>query len=252
MNWHARFSQQADWTRELRAYAFDKVGLKRAERILEVGCGTGALLADLPARCAVHGLDLEPDRLTEARVHVPGAALVCGNALSLPYPAGSFDITFCHFLLLWVHDPLQALREMRRVTRPEGFVLALAEPDYGGRVDQPKELRPLGRWQAESLRRQGADPDLGRRLASLFAEAGIKVIETGSLRGSPGSSTGRGRGTHPLKPGEWELEWAVLEADLAGFVPAMKLQRMKKKDEEAWQRGERVLYVPTYYAWGRV
>ena len=261
MNWHARFSQQADWTRELRAYAFDKVGLKRAGRILEVGCGTGALLADLPVRCTVHGLDLEPARLAEARSHAPGAALVCGNVLSLPYPAGSFGVTFCHFLLLWVHDPLQALREMRRVTRPDGFVLALAEPDYAGRVDQPKELRPLGRWQAESLRRQGADPDLGRRLASLFAEAGIKVIETGSLRGSPGSSTGRGspgystgrgRGTHPLKPREWELEWAVLEADLEGYVPARKLQRMKKLDKEAWQRGERVLHVPTYYAWGRV
>ena len=252
INWHVRFLQQASWTRELRAYAFDKVGLKRARRVLEVGCGTGALLAELPAQATVHGLDLEPARLAEARIHAPGAALVCGNALSLPYPAGSFDITFCHFLLLWVHDPLQALREMRRVTRPDGFVLALAEPDYGGRVDQPKELRLLGRWQAESLRRQGADPDLGRRLASLFAEAGITVLETGSLRGSPGSSTGRGRGMHPLRPGEWELEWAVLETDLAGYIPARKLQRMKKLDEEAWRRGERVLYVPTYYAWGRV
>jgi len=243
MNWHARFSQQADWTRELRAYAFDKVGLKRAGRILEVGCGTGALLADLPAQGAVHGLDLEPAHLAEARIHAPGATLVGGNALSLPYPTGSFDITFCHFLLLWVHDPLQALCEMRRVTRPKGFVLALAEPDYGGRVDQPEKLAPVGRWQAESLRRQGADPDLGRRLADLFAEAGIAVLETGCLHG---------RGTHPLRPGEWELEWAVLEADLAGFVPAKKLQKIKKLDEEAWRRGERVLYVPTYYAWGRV
>jgi SAM-dependent methyltransferase len=261
MDWHARFSQQADWTRELRAYAFDKAGLKRAGRILEVGCGTGALLVELPTRAAVHGLDLEPACLVEACIHAPGSALVCGNAQSLPYPVGSFDITFCHFLLLWVHDPLQALCEMRRVTRPGGYVMALAEPDYSRRVDQPEILRPLGRWQAESLRRQGADPDLGQRLASLFAEAGMTVLETGSLRGSPGSSevvpvsargTGRGRGTHLPKPEERELEWAVLESDLAGFVPARKLQRMKKLDEEAWQRGERVLYVPTYYAWGCV
>ncbi len=243
LDWHARFVQQANWTRELRAYAFDKAGLVDARRVLEVGCGTGALLAELPARCAVHGLDLEPARLAEARLHAPRALLTNGDAFCLPFPAQTFDITFCHFLLLWVEYPPDVLCEMRRVTRPGGFVLALAEPDYGGRVDQPKELRSLGRWQAESLRRQGADPDLGRRLASLFAEAGIKVIETGSLRG---------RGTHPLKPGEWELEWAVLEADLAGFVPAKKLQGIKKLDEEAWRRGERVLYVPTYYAWGRV
>jgi SAM-dependent methyltransferase len=252
MNWHARFSQQADWTRELRAYAFDKVGLKRAGRILEVGCGTGVLLAELPGRCAVHGLDLEPARLAEARIHAPAASLTNGDAHSLPYPAGSFDIAFCHFLLMWVKNPAGVLREMQRVTRRNGYLLALAEPDYSGRVDQPEELAPVGRWQAESLRRQGADPDLGRRLASLFAEAGITVLETGSLRGSPGSSTGRGRGSHPTRSGEWELEWAVLEADLAGFVPANKLQRIKKLDEEAWRRGERVLYVPTYYAWGRV
>ena len=243
LDWHARFVQQAEWTRELRVYLFGRAGLEYAKCVLEVGCGTGAILGELSTPASVHGLDLEPARLTEARIHAPGTALVCGNALSLPYPAGSFDVTFCHFLLLWVHNPLQALLEMRRVTRPEGFVLALAEPDYAGRVDQPKKLRPLGCWQAESLRRQGADPDLGRQLASLFAEAGIKVVETGSLRG---------RGTDPLKPGEWELEWAVLEADLAGFVPNRKLQRIKKLDEEAWRRGERVLNVPTYYAWGRV
>jgi len=252
VDWHERFSQQATWTRELRAYAFDKAGLAEARRVLEVGCGTGALLAELPARCTVHGLDLEPARLSEARVHARRARLTNGDAHRLPYPAQTFDLTFCHFLLLWVEHPADVLCEMRRVTRPGGFVLALAEPDYSGRVDQPKELRPLGRWQAESLRRQGADPDLGRRLTGLFAEAGIKVIETGSLRGSPGSSTGLGRGTHPLELEERELEWAVLEADLAGFVPARKLQRMKKLDEEAWRRGERVLYVPTYYAWGRV
>jgi ubiquinone/menaquinone biosynthesis C-methylase UbiE len=265
MDWHARFSQQADWTRQLRNYIFDSVRLTRACCILEVGCGTGTLLAELPCRtctpfgprarrgetacasagkqAAVHGLDLEPARLAEARVHARRARLTNGDAHRLPYPAQTFDLTFCHFLLMWVKDPAEVLREMRRVTRRKGYVLALAEPDYSGRVDQPKELAPLGRWQAESLQRQGADPHLGRRLAGLFAEAGIKIIETGSLRG---------RGTHLLTPGEWELEWAVLEADLAGFVPAGKFQKMKRLDEAAWRRGERVLYVPTYYAWGRV
>lgn len=254
MDWHARFSQQAGWTRSLRDYIFDEIDLRRAGRILEIGCGTGALLEDLPTleRAAVHGLDLEPARLAEARIHAPAASLTNGDAHSLPYPAGSFDIAFCHFLLMWVKNPAGVLREMKRVTRRNGYLLALAEPDYSRRVDLPKELAVLGRWQAESLRRQGADPHLGRRLAGLFAEAGITTLETGSLRGSPGSSTGRGVGMHPLTPEERELEWAVLEADLAGNVPAGQVQEMKKLDEAAWRRGERVLYVPTCYAWGRV
>jgi SAM-dependent methyltransferase len=252
MDWHARFSQQANWTRELRLYAFAKANLAGAERMLEIGCGTGALLAEISTRAAVYGLDLEPGRLHEARRYAPAARLTRADAHSLPYPPAAFDITFCHFLLLWLHAPLQALGEMKRVTRRGGYVLALAEPDYSGRIDHPKKLAPLGRWQAESLRRQGADPDLGQRLASLFIEAGITLLEAGKLQGSPGYNSGRQRGSDLLTPEEWEMEWAVLEADLAGNVPAGKLQRMKKLDEAAWRRGERLLYVPTYYAIGQV
>jgi len=44
----------------------------------------------------------------------------------------------------------------------------------------------------------------------------------------------------------------VLEADLAGVAPAEEVQKMRKLDENAWKRGERVLYVPTYFAHGVV
>ena len=243
MDWHKRFLQQAAWTRDLRGYLFECAGLTRAQRVLEVGCGTGAILSDLVTSATLHGLDLEPARLAEARTHFPTAALVCGNALALPYPAGIFDITFCHFLLLWVQDPLLALLEMKRLTRPGGAVLALAEPDYDSRVDKPVALAPLGRWQTESIRRQGADPGLGSRLAALFQQAGIQPIETGSLR--------RG-GERLLAPAEQDLEWEVLEADLAGWVAEREIQGMKSLDKQAWERGERVLHVPTYFAWGKV
>jgi SAM-dependent methyltransferase len=241
MDWHSRFLQQAAWTRDLRAYLFKRAGLSTAHRILEVGCGTGAILTDLATPAAIHGLDLDPGRLREVRLHAPSAAPVCGNALALPYPAGVFDITFCHFLLLWVSDPLQALREMKRVTRPGGAVLALAEPDYDSRVDKPELLAPLGRWQVEALRRQGADPGLGSRLALLFRQAGIRPVETGPLHSAGG---------YLQTPAQWDLEWAVLEADLAGWVPVQEISRLKLLDHQAWEAGERVLYVPTYFAWG--
>jgi len=244
MDWHARFLQQAAWTRPLREYLFKRTRLDKARRVLEVGCGTGAILMEMATRStSIHGLDLEPARLAEARHHAPAAALTCGNALSLPYPAAAFDLTFCHFLLLWVHDPLQALREMKRVTRRGGFVLALAEPDYTARVDGPEPLNALGRWQTEALRAQGADPGLGSRLAELFAQAEMRPIETGTLRGW---------GERPPTAAERELEWAVLEADLTGSVPAQDLQKMKNLDEQAWLAGERVLFVPTHFAWGQI
>jgi SAM-dependent methyltransferase len=242
MNWHERYATQARWTRDLRAYLFEKAGLKTARRVLEVGCGTGAILSELQTPASRHGLDLDPAALAEAKIHAPGADLVHADALSLPYPDFTFDITFCHFLLLWVRDPSQAAREMARVTHPGGYVLALAEPDYSARVDKPESLALLGKWQAEALRRQGADPSFGAGLADTFARAGIEVVETGTIQ----------RSESDAPRGERENEWAVLEADLAGSVPDEDIQKMKLVDEEAWKRGERVLFVPTYFAWGRV
>lgn len=242
MDWHTRYLQQARWTRDLRAYLFERAGGREARRALEVGCGTGAILREWAGPAALHALDLDPASLAQCGLHAPGAHRVRADGLHLPYAASAFDITFCHFFLLWVRDPLQALIEMKRVTRPGGSILALAEPDYTARVDEPPELRPLGRWQAESLRRRGADVGFGARLAETFFQAGIPLVETGPIQ-SRGSESA---------PGERELEWAVLEADLAGVVPSEDIQAMKRLDEQAWVDGTRVLHVPTYFAWGRV
>lgn len=241
MDWHARYLQQARWTRDLSAYLFERAGRGEAGRALEVGCGTGAILREWTGPALLHAMDLEPDALPQCGLYAPSAHRVRADGLALPYPASAFDITFCHFFLLWVRDPLQALLEMKRVTRPGGSVLALAEPDYTARMDEPPELRPLGRWQAESLRRQGADVGFGARLAETFFQAGIPLIETGPIQSRGNESA----------PGEREMEWAALEADLAGFVPGEDIQTMKRLDRQAWANGTRVLHVPTYFAWGK-
>lgn len=241
MDWHRRYLQQAQWTRALRTYLFEKADLNHASRALEVGCGTGAILSELPAHLSLHGLDLDPAALAQCRVHAPSASLTQGNALQLPYSAKTFDIVYCHFLLLWVGDPLQALHEMKRVAKTDGHILAFAEPDYRARLDEPRELVPLGRWQSESLKRQGAEPGLGAQLADLFFRAGIRIVETGTIQSAESEPS--------LE--EWEIEWKVIESDLAGFVPEQDLHKMKDLDRQARRRGERVLHVPTYFAWGQ-
>ena len=139
-------------------------------------------------------------------------------------------------------EPLQALLEMKRVGKPGAPILAFAEPNYTARIDEPRELIPLGRWQTEALRRQGADTGLGARLADLFVQAGIGLRETGTIQ-----STGEDPSSE-----NWETEWAVLESDLAGLVPRDDLQIMKRLDQQARAQGDRTLYVPTYFAWGHL
>jgi SAM-dependent methyltransferase len=251
MDWHSRFLQQAGWTRNLREYLFRRAGLSSAQRVLEVGCGTGAVLMGLDSPAAIHGLDIDRMRLLEAHRHVPSASLVCGDGLRLPYAGGIFDLVFCHFFLLWSGEPAIALMEMKRVCRSGGAVLALAEPDHESRTDEPEELQPLGRLQTMSLRRQGADIRLGSRLADLFSQAGIAVVETGSLQ--PGSTQAGRASDHGFLASEEErdLEWAVLEEDLGGLISSGELSRYKELDRKAWHDGTRRLHVPTHFAWGR-
>lgn len=242
MDWHSRYTQQAAWTRELRAYLLDKALVTRAQRVLEVGCGTGAILGELVTPASLCGLDIDPVALNECKTHAPRATLARGNGLFLPFADQAFDIVYCHYFLLWVGNPLQAILEMKRVTRQHGHILALAEPDYSNRMDKPDELIELGRWQTESLRDQGADPGFGSRLAETFFQAGIHINETGTIQDLNKEPSAEER----------KMEWAVIESDLAGNIPDAEIQKMKQLDEQAWERGERVLHVPTYFAWGQV
>jgi SAM-dependent methyltransferase len=245
VDWHARYTQQAGWTFQTREYLYAKTKLSEAGNVLEVGCGTGALLTGFPSntRAAIFGLDINPDNARQAQKNAHPAGIICGDGHYLPHADGCFDIVLCHFLLLWVEYPVAVLREMKRVTRSGGAVMALAEPDYSGRIDYPPSLEPLGRWQAESLGRQGADPDAGRKLRGWFTSAGITPIESGIMAGGWSASP---------STADRELEWEVINSDLAGFVQRDEINKLKSLDEAAWASGARVLFVPTFYAWGRV
>ena len=145
--------------------------------------------------------------------------------------------------MLWVTDPEQVLREMHRVTVPHGWVACLAEPDYGGRIDYPAELGPLGHWQSEALMRQGAVPEIGRQLMDLLHAAGLAKIEGGVL-GAEWTSA---------QIAEWDTtEWETLRRDLTNGQHARQLERLEAVDRRARQEGRRVLFVPTFYAHGRV
>ncbi len=243
-DWHRRYVQQAQWTHALRRHLLEQPRLQPARSVLDLGCGTGALLEELAdgGRRLVTGIDIDFASLAFAR-QGSHSRLACADGHSLPFRRSSFDLAVCHFVLLWVDDPLLVLKEMRRVIRPGGAVLALAEPDYGGRVDYPQASQELGRIQAEALERQGADIFIGRKLRSLFRRAGFESVQVGVLGGEWGQD---------FQVEEIEGEQAVLRADLRGLpgFDEASFNELLAQDRLAWQRGERLLFVPTFYAIG--
>jgi SAM-dependent methyltransferase len=188
-------------------------------------------------------LDIDEAASRFSQIYDPATQYVVGDGASLPFGTDQYHVCLCHYLLMWVELPARLLEEMVRVTRPGGSVLALAEPDYGGRLDHPPELSLLGELQTKSLRRQGANPEIGRRLRGIFSRAGLQQVLVGVLGGEWTEGTG---GLDP------DSEWATLQQDLAAIKPRIDLEALRRLDRQAWDRGERILYVPTFYAVGKV
>ena len=155
----------------------------------------------------------------------------------LPFKGSSFDGAVCHFVLMWLSDPVSAVKEMKRVVKPGGWIAALAEPDYGGWIDYPDEIR-IGAMLADALRAEGADPALGRKLRSIFEQAGLKP-------------------RIDLSPNMWDVEKLASEFEsewdwrfrLLGRSP--ELEEMKRREEKAIIERKRVLFMPIFWAAAR-
>lgn len=244
--WHQRFIQQAQWTQNIRRHLFSYVSIKPSTKLLDVGCGTGVLENEFHALFSIepYGIDINNHHLRFAQGYTPEGLYLQGDGLKLPFHSKTFDISLCHFYLLWLKEPLHGIIEMIRVTQSNGYVLALAEPDYGGRIDFPDELSKVGEWQADALKDQGANPQIGRQLRYLFHKAGLAEVEVGVLGGE-----WRDRRTGY----EHEQEWDVLSEDLADNVDFHhRAAELKMLDLTAVENNQRILFVPTFYAIGKV
>ena len=244
--WHQRYMHQAQWTKGIANHIFQQIHLSSPSSALEVGCGTGASILELllPHHLNSYGVDINPEYLSYAKKILPDSRLTQADAHQLPFENDSFDLCFCHFFLLWAVRPIQALSEMVRITRSGGVVIALAEPDHGSRIDFPRELSILGEWQSDSLLQQGANPTLGRQLRSLFSRCGLLDVHAGVLGGEWSSK---------YDHGEFMSEWDTLRSDLATDTDkSALLPHLMEVDVKARKLGDRILFVPTFYAWGRV
>jgi len=111
-------------------------------RCLDLGCGQGnttRLIADALGATECVGVDFDAGLVeyASAQVNPAGVSFQQGDVTRLAFPDASFDVVFCRYLLVHLADPMSGVREMLRVVRPSGYVVAY-EPDFVGEFSDPE------------------------------------------------------------------------------------------------------------------
>ena len=181
-NAYDRFMGQ--YSSKLSAQLAELAGIEAGQRVIDVGCGPGALTAELVRRLganAVAAVDPSEQFVEAARTRHPGVDVQLASAEALAFGDDEFDAALAQLVVHFMADPVAGLAEMRRVTRPGSVVSASVWDVGGGRAP----ISPY--WKAA----RELDPNLtgesdraGSReghLAELFEAAGISEVEQAEL-----------------------------------------------------------------------
>ena len=200
------------WDDVFTAFLKETLRPRPGNRILDVGCGTGTGEVSIGrlhlSQIQLFGVDLVFSHVKTARETTAGTNLRAHFAVAdgcrLPFTAGAFDSTYCVAVLQHIRDTSSAVREFARVTRAGGRVVAV-EPDNAARYWYSSSDTGMRAFESATrffaalskARGDGADPSIGPRLPTLFAQEGIDPV---SVRLFPVSETRLGA----PEPAVWE------------------------------------------------
>ena len=172
------------YSSQLAAQMADLAGIEAGQRVVDVGSGPGALTRELVERlgaASVSAIDPAQQFVAALRDRYPGVDARVGPAEDLPFRDRTFDAALAQLVVHFMADPLQGLREMARVTRYDGVVVACVWDNAGGRTP----LAPF--WNAA----RELDPDIddeseraGTReghLGELFLAIGLREVDETAL-----------------------------------------------------------------------
>ncbi|MEX2184417.1 MAG: class I SAM-dependent methyltransferase [Chloroflexota bacterium] len=172
------------WSQDLSARFAALAGVQHRHRVLDIGCGPGALTAELVrsvGAASVAAIDPSAPFVEAVRARHPGVDVRQATAERIPFDADTFDATLAQLVVHFMNDPVAGLAEMARVTRPGGVVAACVW-DYAG------DRGPLGPFWVAA---RELDPTVageahlaGTRdghLAELLEAAGLREVRPMAL-----------------------------------------------------------------------
>ena len=162
-------------------------------QICDIGCGPGSITMDLAAlvpKGQVFGIDMGQDVVEKARSTaqehgIKNVGFQVGDAHALDFPDHTFDVVHGHQVLQHIADPVSALREWCRITKPGGIV-ACREADFGSVSYYPETKKITNFFDAytKTARSRGGEPNGGRNLITWARQSGIersRVTATASV-----------------------------------------------------------------------
>lgn len=162
----------------------DLVDARLGQRALDVGCGPGVLTEPLVERLgadAVAAIDPSEAFVAALRERLPGVDAHRGASESLPFADDEFDLALAQLVVHFMTDPVAGIREMARVTRPDGLVAASV-------WDYENERSPISFFWRAALDIDSSAPGEGHlagtregQLVDIFERAGLRDVRPGTL-----------------------------------------------------------------------
>jgi SAM-dependent methyltransferase len=175
------------YSTQLSAGLADLARIDVGQRVLDVGCGPGALTAELVRRVGTDGVSaIDPSEpfVEAARARHPGVDVRLAAAEELPHPDDAFDAALAQLVVHFMTDPVGGITEMVRVTRADGVVTASVWDLAGDRAPISPFWRAARALDADAQDESRFAGARAGHLSELFAEAGLRDVEEVELSAS--------------------------------------------------------------------
>jgi SAM-dependent methyltransferase len=220
----------------------DLAGVAAGQRVLDVGCGPGALTAELVGRLgpdAVSAADPSEPFVVAARERYPGVDVQQASAEQLPFPDQAFDAALAQLVVHFMADPVAGLAQMARVTREHGVVAACVWDFAGGQGPVSpfwEAARELDRDAEDESQLPGARQG---HLPELFQAAGLHELEETSLSVSV---------EHPTFEDWWE-PFTLGVGPAGSYTAGLDAERQAQLRELSREKLPAAPFVLTASAW---